>query len=66
MNALPTDAPRRQGALPTGPAAPSDRGAAGPGPRRRRQLQPYVLLGPAVLVLVLVVGYPLVRLGIIS
>ena len=66
MNALPTDAAQRRGAPPARPAAPTDPGAAGPGPRRPRQLQPYVLLGPAVLVLVLVVGYPLVRLGVIS
>jgi N,N'-diacetylchitobiose transport system permease protein len=66
VNAPPTHALRRQGVPPSGPAAPVDPGAAVPRPRRRRQLQPYVLLAPAVVLLAAVVGYPLVRLGVIS
>ncbi|WP_228556172.1 carbohydrate ABC transporter permease [Catenulispora pinisilvae] len=54
-----------QAAPPAGPAAPGSAGAA-PGRRRRRQVQPYLLLIPAVVLLAAVVGYPLIRLGVIS
>ncbi|MEY9861148.1 N,N'-diacetylchitobiose transport system permease protein [Catenulispora sp. GAS73] len=66
MNASPTPALRRRGAPRTRPAAPADPGAVPRPRRRRRQLQPYVLLVPAVVLLGAVVGYPLVRLGVIS
>jgi N,N'-diacetylchitobiose transport system permease protein len=41
-------------------------GAVAPRARRRRSALPYVLLAPAALVLALVIGYPLVRLVLIS
>src|SRR3954451_23967756 len=44
---------------------PSDPGLT-PGRRRRRRPVPYLLLAPAVLALGLMLGYPLVRLGILS
>ena len=47
----------------SGPGSPARRR---PRPRRPRQLQPYVLLAPAAVLLAVVVGYPLVRLGVIS
>jgi N,N'-diacetylchitobiose transport system permease protein len=46
-------------------AAPSRQGAAAP-PRRRFSALPYVLVAPTLLILGAVVGFPLVRLGIIS
>jgi N,N'-diacetylchitobiose transport system permease protein len=35
-------------------------------PRRRRQLFPYALVAPALVVLAFMLGYPLVRLGVLS
>ena len=65
MNLLSTKAPGRHGTQPRTTAAP-DPGAAEPRRRARRSLQPYVLLLPAAVILAVVVGYPLIRLGIIS
>jgi N,N'-diacetylchitobiose transport system permease protein len=37
-----------------------------PRPRQRRQVFPYALVAPALVVLALMLGYPLVRLGVLS
>ncbi|MBW8481318.1 carbohydrate ABC transporter permease [Actinomadura parmotrematis] len=50
-------------ARPARPRAAAPTGAAA---RRRRRATPYLLLAPGALVLLLVVGYPLVRLVLIS
>ncbi|WP_344664384.1 sugar ABC transporter permease [Catenulispora yoronensis] len=64
---MSTSAPRRRGTAPPRHAGPAPGpGGAPAGPRRRRSAQPYVLLVPALLILGLVVGYPLIRLGVIS
>lgn len=64
MNALPTQAPKRRGTQPSKVAAPVS--GAATVRRRHGRLQPYVLLMPAGVILGVVVGYPLVRLAVIS
>ncbi|GAA1984400.1 sugar ABC transporter permease [Catenulispora subtropica] len=65
MNAIPTSAPGRRGTAPPRRVAPGPPGP--PAARRpRRTPQPYILLAPALVLLAVVVGYPLVRLGVIS
>ena len=54
-------APRKRAAAPQGAAAPAQRR-----PRRRGRALPYLLLVPAAAVLALVLGYPLVRVVVIS
>ncbi len=65
MNALSTKASARRGTQPREVAAPAT-GAATLHRQRGRNLQPYVMLVPAALILAVVVGYPLVRLAVIS